>query len=52
MHLQNPLPSPVPGDVSGWENQSTENKPFLAVDDSGNVFVTDPAGFRVPGIYQ
>ena len=34
-------------DVSGWENQSTENKPFLAVDDSGNVFVTDPSGFRV-----
>lgn len=34
-------------DVNGWENQSTENKPFLAVDDSGNVFVTDPPGFRV-----
>jgi predicted membrane-bound mannosyltransferase/sugar lactone lactonase YvrE len=34
-------------DVNAWNNQSTENKPFLAVDDSGNVFVTDPAGFRV-----
>jgi hypothetical protein len=34
-------------DVTAWGNQSTENKPFLAVDDSGNVFVTDPVGFRV-----
>ncbi|MHC1740712.1 MAG: glycosyltransferase family 39 protein [Anaerolineaceae bacterium] len=34
-------------DVNGWDNQSTENKPFLAVDSLGHVFVTDPFGFRV-----
>jgi len=34
-------------DVDAWNSQANENKPFLAVDDTGNVFVTDPAGFRV-----
>ena len=34
-------------DVDAWDSQSTENKPFIAVDDSGNVYVTDPSGFRV-----
>jgi predicted membrane-bound mannosyltransferase/sugar lactone lactonase YvrE len=33
--------------VDAWGNQSTENKPFLALDDAGNVFVTDPADYRV-----
>ena len=34
-------------DVSAWDSQSTENKPFIAVDSSDHVFVADPAGFRV-----
>lgn len=34
-------------DVSAWFGQSLDNKPFIAVDDSGNVFVTDPEGYRV-----
>ena len=33
--------------VSGWFGQSVNNKPFLALDGSGNVFVTDPDGYRV-----
>jgi len=33
--------------VSSWESQSTDNKPFLAVDSQGNVFATDPDKFRV-----
>ena len=28
--------------VDGWTGQSVENKPFIAVDTSGNVTVTDP----------
>lgn len=34
-------------DVDGWTSQSTQNKPYLTVDQSGNVFVTDPDNFRV-----
>lgn len=34
-------------DISGWAGQSLENKPFLTVDSIGNVFVTDPEGYRV-----
>ena len=34
-------------DISGWFGQSLENKPFLAVDENENVFVTDPEGYRV-----
>lgn len=33
--------------VSGWEGQSINNKPFIAIDSAGNVFVTDPDGYRV-----
>ena len=33
--------------VSGWEGQSINNKPFIALDSAGNVFVTDPDGYRV-----
>jgi sugar lactone lactonase YvrE len=33
--------------VAGWYGQSVNNKPFIAVDQKGNVFVTDPDGFRV-----
>jgi DNA-binding beta-propeller fold protein YncE len=34
-------------DVAGWYGQSLDNKPFIAVDDRNNVFVTDPDGARV-----
>jgi len=34
-------------DVAGWKDQSVTDKPFIAVDASGNVFVTDPDGYRV-----
>jgi len=34
-------------DVNGWFGQSTDNKPFIDVDANGNVFVTDPEGYRV-----
>ena len=34
-------------DISGWYGQSLDNKPFLAVDASGNVFATDPEANRI-----
>ncbi len=34
-------------DVNGWFGQSLENKPFLAADMKGNLFVADPEGYRV-----
>jgi DNA-binding beta-propeller fold protein YncE len=34
-------------EISGWYSQSLENKPFLALDSSGNVYVSDPEGIRV-----
>ena len=33
--------------VAGWDSQATEDKPFLSLDASGNVYVTDPSKFRV-----
>jgi len=33
--------------VQGWNCSSIENKPNLAVNQGGQVFVTDPEGFRV-----
>ena len=30
--------------IEGWYGQSTNNKPFIAVDADGNVFITDPEG--------
>ncbi len=36
-------------DVVGWFGQSLDNKPFLATDNFGNVYTTDPEGFRVLG---
>jgi uncharacterized protein (TIGR03663 family) len=33
--------------VNGWNGQSVENKPFITVDPTGNVSVTDPEGCRV-----
>jgi DNA-binding beta-propeller fold protein YncE len=34
-------------DIAGWYGQSLDNKPFLAADSQGNVFVTDPEAPRV-----
>ncbi len=34
-------------DVFGWFGQSLDNKPFIAVNDDGMVFVTDPEQYRV-----
>jgi predicted membrane-bound mannosyltransferase/sugar lactone lactonase YvrE len=34
-------------DVAAWYGQSLDNKPFIAVDNTGHVFVTDPEGYRV-----
>ncbi|PKO12343.1 MAG: hypothetical protein CVU39_24665 [Chloroflexi bacterium HGW-Chloroflexi-10] len=36
-------------DVVGWNGQSVDNKPFLATDNSGNVYLTDPESFRILG---
>ena len=33
--------------ISGWNGELLDNKPYLAVDQQGNVFATDPEGFRV-----
>jgi predicted membrane-bound mannosyltransferase/sugar lactone lactonase YvrE len=33
--------------VAAWKGQSLENKPFLAVDSIGNIFITDPENYRV-----
>lgn len=34
-------------EIYGWYGQSLDNKPFLAVDDNGNLYTTDPEGNRV-----
>jgi len=34
-------------DLQAWYGQSLDNKPYLAVDASGNVFASDPEGYRV-----
>ena len=34
-------------EVYGWYGQSLDNKPFLAVDNNGNLYTTDPDGNRV-----
>ena len=36
-------------DIVGWYGQSLDNKPFLATDNLGNVYTTDPEGFRILG---
>jgi DNA-binding beta-propeller fold protein YncE/4-amino-4-deoxy-L-arabinose transferase-like glycosyltransferase len=36
-------------DIVGWYGQSLDNKPFLAIDNLGNVYTTDPEGFRILG---
>jgi len=34
-------------EVVAWYGQSLDNKPFIAVDNNGNLFTTDPEGYRV-----
>ncbi len=34
-------------DVAGWFSQSLDNKPYIAIAPNGNVFITDPEGYRV-----
>jgi DNA-binding beta-propeller fold protein YncE len=34
-------------ELVAWFGQSLDNKPYLAVDNHGSVFVTDPEGYRV-----
>jgi outer membrane protein assembly factor BamB len=33
--------------IDGWYGQSLENKPFLAIDQKGRIYATDPESFRV-----
>ncbi|RME87414.1 MAG: TIGR03663 family protein [Anaerolineae bacterium] len=33
--------------VDAWYGQSLDNKPFIAVNEQGHVFITDPEGYRV-----
>lgn len=40
------LPS-MQWDVNAWFGQSLDNKPFIAVGPNGDVFITDPEGFRI-----
>jgi DNA-binding beta-propeller fold protein YncE len=34
-------------DIRGWYGQSLDNKPYVAVDKSRRVFVSDPDGYRI-----
>ncbi len=34
-------------DVDAWYGESLDNKPYLAVDSQGNVYVSDPEGYRI-----
>ncbi|MBA4419900.1 MAG: hypothetical protein C0391_02015 [Anaerolinea sp.] len=34
-------------DVTAWDGQSLENKPFVSVDNNGHIYVVDPEGYRV-----
>jgi predicted membrane-bound mannosyltransferase/sugar lactone lactonase YvrE len=33
--------------ISGWYSQSLDNKPYLAIDNQGHIFTTDPDSFRI-----
>ena len=33
--------------IDGWYGQSLDNKPFLAIDQKGRIYATDPESFRV-----
>jgi len=34
-------------DMQAWYGQSLENKPYMAVDTQGNLFISDPEGYRI-----
>jgi sugar lactone lactonase YvrE len=34
-------------EIVAWYGQSLDNKPFVAVDETGNLYTTDPEGYRV-----
>jgi len=34
-------------DIAGWYGQSLDNKPYIAVDGQGQVFITDPEASRI-----
>jgi DNA-binding beta-propeller fold protein YncE/predicted membrane-bound mannosyltransferase len=34
-------------EIVGWYGQSLDNKPYLVADNLGNVFVSDPEGYRI-----
>ncbi len=34
-------------DIAGWYGESLDNKPYLATDNQGHIFVTDPEAYRV-----
>ncbi|MCD6476069.1 MAG: glycosyltransferase family 39 protein [Anaerolineaceae bacterium] len=34
-------------DVYAWYSQSLDNKPYIAIDENDNLFVTDPEGYRI-----
>jgi predicted membrane-bound mannosyltransferase/DNA-binding beta-propeller fold protein YncE len=34
-------------DVTAWDGQSLDNKPFLSIGTDGQIFVVDPEGYRV-----
>ncbi|MGZ6347239.1 MAG: SMP-30/gluconolactonase/LRE family protein, partial [Anaerolineales bacterium] len=37
----------VQWDIAGWYGESLDNKPYIAADSQGHIFVTDPEGYRV-----
>lgn len=34
-------------DIAGWYGQSMDNKPYIRLASNGNVFVSDPEGYRI-----
>ncbi len=40
------IPS-IQWNIAGWASQSLDNKPYISINQNGNIFVTDPDLFRV-----
>ncbi|MFC1997777.1 flippase activity-associated protein Agl23 [Chloroflexota bacterium] len=34
-------------EIAGWYGQSLDNKPYIQVDDNGQVYISDPEGYRI-----